>query len=532
MSHLVAFEIKEHEILVAAARTQGKRFQLTHLIRVPLDGADEDSAVGERLKKALAEHRISRATALAVVSRHRVEMRELTLPPAPDNELPEMVRFQARTAFASFNDQWILDFEKLSGDADQGQPIRVLATAMSPQVLSQIQTISDEAGLRLARVLLRPYCLVEMLAERLDDSLVRLVVDPCGDQLDLTLTSGGQLLATRSLMLDISSRKPDVVKRVAGEVRRTLASFANALPGDKVDEILLVGNPDRLVDLGEALRADLGIDVEYLDPLAQVNLAGEAKKFQPDDTESFAPLVGALIREAAGQRHMLDFLNPRKAETRQRDMRRTYLFGGLGAAAAICVLFLGWWLLKTQDDRIDVLTRQLGEIRLVNEGEANRPGVEQITGEVGLIDQWQEKNIFWIEELYQVSDRALSPDEVILDSLIMSASDRGVSLSMKGRLRDAEVAAVFKSKLVERPYLVQGGGIEAIPDDPDYRVKFDEVLRLATDLQAVVDAINERAREVANEAGVEQNEPDDKSPADVSGDLKTVNTRTVEGAED
>ena len=72
MSHLIALEIKEHEILVAAARSQGKRFQLTNLFRVELDDADDDAAVAGRLKKALAEHRISRGTALAVVSRHRV----------------------------------------------------------------------------------------------------------------------------------------------------------------------------------------------------------------------------------------------------------------------------------------------------------------------------------------------------------------------------------------------------------------------------------------------------------------------------
>ena len=48
-----------------------------------------------------------------------------------------MVKFVAKNEFASLNDNWVLDFVRLSGDAHQ--PGKVLAAGLSPEHKTRIR---------------------------------------------------------------------------------------------------------------------------------------------------------------------------------------------------------------------------------------------------------------------------------------------------------------------------------------------------------------------------------------------------------
>ena len=85
-----------------------------------------------RSAKALAEHGLSRIEALVAVGRASIELRFLSTPPAPEEELPDLVRFQAVRQFTTLGDDWPLDFVPLSPNADGG--INVLAAAISPDL--------------------------------------------------------------------------------------------------------------------------------------------------------------------------------------------------------------------------------------------------------------------------------------------------------------------------------------------------------------------------------------------------------------
>ena len=100
---IVALQFEEDQILVASARIAGVQAELTHLFSVPLNGEDNDA--GEVLKAQLTTHGLTRSDTIVVISRADAEMREITVPPAPNNELPEMVRLIARSEFATLNDK-------------------------------------------------------------------------------------------------------------------------------------------------------------------------------------------------------------------------------------------------------------------------------------------------------------------------------------------------------------------------------------------------------------------------------------------
>ena len=92
MANLIALEINEEDILVVAARSSGKRVQFTKILEVPLPDDATESVMADLLKKALANEGVPRGDALVVLGRQQIEMREISVPPAPESELPDMVR--------------------------------------------------------------------------------------------------------------------------------------------------------------------------------------------------------------------------------------------------------------------------------------------------------------------------------------------------------------------------------------------------------------------------------------------------------
>ena len=164
----VALQFEDDQILVAAARAAGKRVEVSHLFSVPLVG-DEDQT-GESLKAQLATHGLTRSDAIVVVSRANAEMREITVPPAPSNELPDMVRLIARSEFASLNENWSLDFIPLSDDESKQRT--VLAAGISPELQTQVNRVAEPAGLKIKHIVMRPYATIDLVKEKVQDCLL------------------------------------------------------------------------------------------------------------------------------------------------------------------------------------------------------------------------------------------------------------------------------------------------------------------------------------------------------------------------
>ncbi len=88
------------------------------------------------------------------MGRTNIELKNLTLPPSPPEELPELVRFQAEREFNTLTDDWPLDYIPIPGESKDVQT--VLAAAISPELVSEIQITCETAGIVPNRLILRP----------------------------------------------------------------------------------------------------------------------------------------------------------------------------------------------------------------------------------------------------------------------------------------------------------------------------------------------------------------------------------------
>ena len=303
---LVALQIEDNNILVAAARASAKRLKISSLFSVELDG--DDAHASELLKKKLAKHGLSKSDAVVVISRADAEMRELVIPPAPDNEIPDMVRFIARNEFATLNENWALDYLPISGDATQSR--NVLAVGISPEYQEQLKSIVTSAGLKVKHVVLRPFSTIDLVRSKLEDNECRLIVDPNGDQTDMTIIEGDCLIATRTVRIPESLDANQRSDTVLSEVRRTLASSRKLLGEKKISEVIFFGDQENNKILEGNLRSQLELETEFVEPTSMVPLSSGCKL--PEDVHRFAAVLGTLVQQNSSRPHSIDFLNPRR----------------------------------------------------------------------------------------------------------------------------------------------------------------------------------------------------------------------------
>ena len=452
---------------------------------------------------------------LGVVNRKQVEMREVTVPPAPDNELPDLVRFQARNVFASMNDSWKLDYVPFGEEESESGEKRVLAVAISPNLHDQYAAIAEAAGLKLKRIVFGPYsccCLYESL---MSDGNHRLVIVPAAGHFDFTVTTGPDLVATRMVKADKDCEHS--ARQVVNEVRRTIASTKSSLGGESVQQILVAANEQQFGAIGSEISSSMELPVSYLDVFATLptNQLAAAK---PEHPEHFASVVGSLAREYSSKRQPVDFANPRKPVVKKVNYQPVIIGAGVLALAMLILSAYAWYSLSNQNTKIEARQAELKELEDRNAGQRGQPGIDQRVGEVELLDQWEQNRINWLDELQAISELLLTPDDIIVTSFLGDAS-KGANSKMTLKIRTTEEtikAPAWKAELFKK-YSVRPGTSTPDAKKSDYPYSSTLTLENTADLEALLVKLNtysDQARTAEIEAESRQADTTNELPAE------------------
>lgn len=507
----VALQFQNDQILVASARVSAKRQKVQHLFSVELAG--DDTTAAEKLKQELNKHGLCKTDAIVVISRADTEMREIVVPPAPDSELPEMVRFIARSEFASLNENWALDYVPLSGDPKQQR--NVLAAGISPEYKKQINRIIEPSGLKIKHMVLRPFASLDLVRAKLTDGKCRLIVDPNGDQTDMTIVDGAEVIATRTVRIPTSHDANQRADLLLSEVRRTLASSRKVLGDKRVLEVMMFGVADEHKMLAGNLRSQLDLEVQFVDPLELTTIASSVTK--PEHSARFAALLGALLQNSSSQPHTIDFVNPRRPIVKTTDYTKWILYGSLAVAATVAAVAFCFYTLNTQATEIANLNSELTELKRQTEGKSGSDSVNQIIGEVNEIDQWKAADINWLEALYQYSERSLTPDDAIVDLLDAETglrADVSPRVIINTRISEIKKESELISEFSDRVYNIKTTRGAIDEDDKEYPLSTSFRVSLLTDPEAEKKENDQRAIEYIQQ----RNAGDSPQQAPDSGD--------------
>lgn len=526
MTRMLAFEWDAAEARLAVARIAGG-VQVEAALAIPLRGGESSGAagIGAKIAAALAERGIARGDALVALARGKVELRRLQLPPVPDDELPDLVRFQALRQFPGLGDDWPLDFVKLDGEPrGEDQQLTVLAATASPDAMAEVRRVCDACQLPASRLELRPLASVALAARSGRSSGCRLLVELLAEEAELTVMVDRDAVVLRTVRIP----EHDPAAAIVAEIRRTLAAAKGQLGGREIDAVTLLGSDSETAALRTTLAAELGKPVDVLDPFSCVDVSGSVAASLPAQRARFAAVLGMLCIQAAEQSPAVDFLHPRRRPV-PPNRRFRYAVIAAGVAAILLLGVVGfWWRLSNYDKQI--------RLRGSESADLNKPVemAKKLEAEVAEIDEFVLGDVNWLDELVELSREFPPPDEAIVQQATFSSLAKGGGqMILDGHVIDPAVLERMEAGLRDKRHQVTGTGTRFDERQPDLQWVFQErIVVLPKAVEDLVVGDDEAEGESGSGGGEEKGsgvERSAKPPVETQAELKTATNDAAKG---
>ncbi len=403
-----------------------------------------DERLGQRLAELVAEHRFGKATCSVLVGRDVAEVRPLSLPPVPDGELPDIVRFQAIRSFASAGDRAVVDY-LVTGRQPTG--VAVLVAATGGAKLQPIRQTVEAAGLKVAAITLRSTATSAWWSARSDDTAGWEVIVDIGDEVtDLIYRRGGVVQMIRTVRSG-----EDPIATLAGEIRR--GAIACGADSETVEVVLL----DR--DDAQTLQSALGSSFV-------VDSVAAGREGQPPSH------AAAVLGVVGGAGPTICFENPRRRVEPISPVRR---YGPVGVAAALVALALvGYvWSGLRQLDR-----------QIATQSDANADVAQRIAKaaprlqRTAAVDRFLDGDVAWAKHIATLSETLPPAEELIVRSLAGSSDERvgGGQMTITGAVTSPETIAKIEQSVRQGGFEITGQGATEIESQDAYRWRVRETV--------------------------------------------------------
>ena len=472
MSRLVFLEWDEKELRILDTRAAKNYAQATRTFSMPLEFNEDEDGPAAGLGKLIAKANLGRAECVVSVSRSNCQIREINVPNAPPEELPDMVKLQASSQFSSLGPDWSVDYVITNQSEEHG--VEALAAAVSPELIDQIKSTTLRANLTLKKIVLRPFAAASLASQMIGESETALVIDRCSVETDLTVMNGSSILLTRTSR--ISPDAEHYTQRLASEVKRTVVAARNQSNDGGIDRLILLGDHS-----DEALAAELGeqvgLPVTILDPFMTAKSAKRIKKGKTTNSGRFASLLGAVDQTFGDPANRIDFLNPRQKPKKEIDKSRIYMYGALALLAVLAIAFAAWLPLRNLNQQI-----AQKETEIASNADLKKTYESRIA-ETEVLDKWANRDVVWLDELYRVSDQLPSADDAIIEKMTFrfdKQADKQPRVTMQGLMVGSNVKQI-ESKLRDDIHKASGIGSpqELKNETPKgYTFTFGEEIRL------------------------------------------------------
>lgn len=464
MPKKLAIDWDDSEIRLVAAQCSGGSVKITDAALVPI----QDGDVAATLTQAIADRGLENTETLVAIGRGKAELRDLQLPVVPDDELPDMVRFQAIRSFASAGDSAAVDYLVTNRTSEN---ISMLAAAVGPSTLDSIQKVAGTATLTTKRIALRPLAAASLYLSTNNITGETVMIDLLADDAEIVVARGGKVIFVRTVRMPTSNRG----KALVGELKRSLIACGSDQSPEKV---ILWGRQSVHESEAAELAASAGVQVEVVDPFDLVSVESSVQSQLPIHVGRLAPLVGLLKNDESGADRLIDFLNPRKRVIEEPNPLRRIAMVAIPVAIALLLTFLAYKKLDNLDKKIALLKTSNAQMK---------PKVDDANERVAKtarVDDFLDGNVNWLEELRRLTSQMPPSDKMIVKSILGTSDVRkgGGTLTVAGGVTGPDVIDAFEAALRDDNHQVVGDGSKQDTRAKDaYRWGYNEKIVIARD---------------------------------------------------
>lgn len=371
MPDLIALLWDRTEWMAAEASVNGGTVRLLNTCsepwpeKLPIPATAAES--GARLKASLNKAGIRSRSVWLILSREDVILRHLELPHATDEELPDLVRFQAAARSSVSLDQLLLDFIPITHRTGRDQRDALCATIPS-LLLLPIRATLEAAGLELEGVTVSSVAVAELMTHAashrrlpVNDGMLGIVRD--GQRAEIVVLQQRQLIYAHSARLPADDAAAQLAA-IQSETSRAVVAAQRLVPELKLKHGWLIADPAEVEGWLAALTERVDCPIELLHPVSDTGLLSP-RPLTPGEIPKLAAPVGLAVGRTSHPAPVLDFLHPRKAPPR-RDPRKARVAAAAAAALTLIVCATAYAQLSLQalEIRLGELSKEDGSLTL------------------------------------------------------------------------------------------------------------------------------------------------------------------------
>jgi Tfp pilus assembly PilM family ATPase len=454
MAKILALDWDRHQLRYVLAIIGRRSVKVLAASVVPMSTVQGEGDIEERpdpagTLRAKLGRKASRLPALVGVDRASIETLPLTLPPATDAELPELVLNQAMRESPTITEDTPLDF--LPQNDDPSEPREVLVAALDPDAMGEIKRACSTAGIKPARMLMRPYASASLFlrSELAGDGEASLLVNLVGDEVDLTVVNEGRIVFNRTARIPHSDDQVETDRRVLSEIGRTLMVAMQHQIGDQsVRQICLCGGQGDHQGLIDGVAEQFDLPAVEFDPFDSVEIG---RKAMPEEPGAFTALLGMLLDEAHGARHAIDFLHPREVP---KPPNRGRLYVAVAALLITGAVFV-WNQQSAELEKLDETIARLTEEHNARLAEAKQARYRILVAQS--LRNWHSVDVNWLEELRDLSLRFPSGQDMVVlrMNLAPGRGGRGGAVTFSGLTRDPKILIRMEEEIRDTHHTIQ-----------------------------------------------------------------------------
>jgi type IV pilus assembly protein PilM len=334
---LVGLDIGSSAVKVVELKElgKGKGYQLQSVAVEPLspeaivDGAIMDAGlVIEAIQKALTARKVKGADVAIALSGHSVIIKKISIPATSEEELAEVIPWEAEQYIPFDVEDVNLAYQVLKGGGGDGN-MDVLLVAAKKDKIHDYTSVVTQAGRNPVLVDVDVFALQNCYEMNYDAdpgegvalvnvgaSTTNVAVlkgstsifwrdisvggnhynDALRKELNVTFEQAEALKRGESVDGVDGSRVPSILSAVndfiGGEVQKTLDFFKNTTPGESIARMVLAGGASKVPNLSEALAGRFGVSVELLNPFQRVTAA---KGISPETLDEVSASVSIAV---------------------------------------------------------------------------------------------------------------------------------------------------------------------------------------------------------------------------------------------
>lgn len=444
-------------------------------VRPAAIAADDAPAIGRWIATELDKSDLHAQRLVVALPRAAVILKKLTVPAAISQaERINAIALQMARGMALPTSAVAADFIPL-GSAEASTQVDILAAAISSERVQWWGSVAESAGLKLDRIAVAAFgAALSAASSGVTATGPALLIAPGLATTELLVLEDNQVVVARSADISRPATREDVesaAQRAAVEAKRTWMGYASSASQPLEAVHVLARGP-----FADALVARCRESLEC--PASAVGVPAwlELPPAMPEAERWAALPLAALLREAALDRHSIDFLNPRRAPdltARKRQVALAASFGVLMIGGTIYVL--GDRKASELDDQIHALEKQRADLSTDTDHFLARHA------RFNNIKTWAATSNDWTDHLAVLAAQIPSGGTARLDELsgasatVVTPSPKGstydpackwagtinASFRLRGQVNSRDVATALRSRLLEGEiYVVDTQGAE------------------------------------------------------------------------